>query len=101
MDTTIHTEPQTRLRSLCRSLVSRQENVHEFKRLLSQYPPDCTEDSEPPSAAQIREKLGQCVRAWTGQPFDGFTVAQMQMWRAIVADGRMNIAQSLWNEGNC
>jgi hypothetical protein len=101
MDTTIHTEPQARLRSLCRSLISKQENVQEFKRLLDQYPADCNEDTEPASAAQVREQLGACVRAWTGQPFEGFTVAQVQMWRAVVLDGRMNIAQSLWSEGTC
>jgi hypothetical protein len=101
MDTLIHTEPQARLRSLCRALVSKPENIYEFKRLLGQYPPDCHDDTEPPDAAKVREQLGQCVRAWTGQPFEGFTVAQVQMWRAIVLEGRMNIAQSLWSERNC
>jgi hypothetical protein len=99
MDATIHTEPQAHLGSLCRSLISKQENIHEFKWLLSQYPPNCDDDAEPPHAARVRERLDQCVRSWTGQPFSGFTVAQVQMWRAIVLDGRVNIAQSTWNEG--
>jgi hypothetical protein len=98
MDTTIHTEPQAHLRSLCRSLITKQENIYEFKRLLSLYPPDCDDDTEPPDAARVREGLDQCVRNWTGQPFSGFTVAQVQMWRTIVLDGRMNIARSLWSE---
>jgi hypothetical protein len=95
MDTILHTEPQNQIRSLYQSLVSRRENIDEFKRLLTLYPPDCDQNTEPPAACHVRGQLAQCVRDWTGQPFDGFTVAQVQMWRAIVIDRR--IALSAWN----
>jgi hypothetical protein len=101
MDAVIHTEPQEQLRSICRNLLTRQENVFEFQRLLSKYPTNCDESSEPAEATAIREKLGQCVRDWTGEPFAGFTVAQMQMWRAIVVEKRLNIALGLNFGGSC
>jgi hypothetical protein len=101
MDAVIHTEPQEELRSLCRNLLSRQENVFEFQRLLARYPGNCDEFNEPAEATEIREKLNRCVREWTGEPFPGFTVAQVQMWRAIVVDHRLNIAPALSFEGNC
>lgn len=101
MDAVLHTEPQEQLRSLCRNLLNRQENASEFQRLLAKYPSNCDEFNEPAEAAAIREKLSQCVRDWTGEPFAGFTIAQVQMWRAIVVDKRLNIAPSLGFAGNC
>ena len=101
MDAIIHTEPQEQLKSICRNLLNRQENVFEFQRLLSKYPNNCDEFDEPAEAAAIRAKLGQCVREWTGEPFAGFTVSQMQMWRAIVVDRRLNVAPALSFDGSC
>jgi hypothetical protein len=98
MDTKLHTEPQGQIQSLYQTLVSRQENVTEFRLLLAEYPPNCEEGTEPPAAIAVRQKLDQCVRDWTRQPFDGFTVAQIQMWRAIVIDRRIAIAVSSWND---
>ena len=97
MDTKLHTEPQEQIRSLFQTLVSRQENVDQFRLLLSQYPPNCEEGTEPPAAIEARLKLDQCVRDWTRQPFDGFTVAQIQMWRAIVIDRRIAVPLS-WSD---
>ncbi len=91
-DAVIHTEPQERIRSLCRYLVNRQDNVLEFQRLLARYPDNCDDLSEPEDAKAIRDKLGQCVCKWTGEPFRGFSVAQVQMWRAIVVEKRLNLS---------
>jgi hypothetical protein len=92
MDAVIHTEPQEQLRSICRNMLNRQENICEFQRLLADYPADCDESDEPAEALVIRDKLSQSVREWTGEAFSGFTIAQVQMWRAIVVDNRLNIA---------
>jgi len=70
MDPALHTDPQEQLRSLCKSLVKRQQNLDEFKQLLSQYPPihnDDDGDEEPLVAADVRERLNQRIREWTGQ----------------------------------
>jgi hypothetical protein len=101
MDAIIHTEPQEQLKSICRNLLNRQENVFEFQRLLAKYPSNCDEFDEPAEATAVREKLGQCVREWTGEAFAGFTVAQMQMWRAIVVDRRLDVAPALSFDGSC
>jgi len=97
MEKILHTEPRDQLRSLYRSFVKRQENLDEFRQLLSEYPPvedDCA--TELPSATEVRERLCQRIREWTGEPFGGFSAAQMQMWRSIVIDRRL--ALSPWND---
>ena len=96
METVLHTDPHEQVRSLYRSLLNRQENLDEFRRLLSQYPPIHDDDTEPLSACEVRERLNQRIRLWTGRPFGGFSTAQMHMWRAIVVDRRL--ALSPWNE---
>jgi len=98
MDKILHTEPREQLRSLYRSLVGRPEHLDEFRQLLSEYPSgedDYT--TEPVSAAEVREKLCQRIRDWTGGPFGGFTEAQMLMWRAIVIERRLALS-SPWTD---
>jgi len=103
MQTTQHLDPHTELRSLYMSLLTRQENFDEFKQLLSMYPAVPSEDeAEPPAAAEVRQKLNQRIREWTGLPFSGgLSSSQIQMWRAIVVEDRINIALSPWRESNC
>ena len=102
MQTTQHLDPHAELRSLYMSLLTRQENFDEFKQLLSMYPPVPSEnEAEPPDAALVRQKLNERIRAWTGMPFSGISSSQIQMWRAIVVEDRINIALSPWKESNC
>ena len=97
MDTVLHTDPQEQLRSLYKSLLNRQENLDEFRQLLSEYPPVADDDdTEPLAAIEVRERLSQRIREWTGQPFGGLSASQMHMWRAIVIDRRMALAP--WGE---
>jgi len=97
MDTVLHTDLQEQLRSLYKSLLNRQENLDEFRQLLSEYPPVADDDdTEPLAATEVRERLSQRIREWTGQPFGGLSASQMHMWRAIVIDRR--IALSPWGE---
>jgi hypothetical protein len=101
MDPALHTDPQEQLHSLCKSLVKRQQNLDEFKQLLSQYPPirsDDDGDQEPFVAAEVRERLNQRIREWTGQSAGGLSATQMHMWRAIVVDRRMALPS--WRESN-
>jgi hypothetical protein len=101
MQTTQHLDPHAELRSLYMSLLARQENFDEFKQLLSMYPPVPSEDeTEPAAAAEVRCKLNERIRAWTGMPFSGLSSSQIQMWRAIVVEERMNVALSPWKESN-
>jgi hypothetical protein len=96
MDIVLYTDPQEQLRSVYKSLLNRQENLDEFRQLLSQYPPVSDDDNtEPLAAAEVRERLSQRIREWTGQPFGGLSSSQMHMWRAIVIDRRIALA---WNE---
>ncbi len=69
METVLHTDPHEQLCSLYRSLLNRQENLDEFRELLSQYPPVAEDDTEPLSASEVRERLNQRIRQWTGRPF--------------------------------
>jgi hypothetical protein len=93
MDTVLHTEPQEQLRFLYKSLLNRQENLDEFRQLLSQYPPVADyDDAEPLAATEVRERLSQRIREWTGQPFGGLSASQMHMWRAIVIDRRLALS---------
>jgi hypothetical protein len=96
MENLLHTDPHEELCSLYRSLLNRQENLDEFRQLLSQYPPAADDDTEPLSASEVRERLNQRIRQWTGRPFGGFSAAQMHMWRAIVVERRL--ALSPWSE---
>ncbi len=99
---TTYLDPHAELRSLYMSLLTRQENFDEFKQLLALYPavPSDHED-EPLAAAQIRQQLNQRIREWTGMPFSGLSSSQIQMWRAIVVEERINVALSPWKESNC
>ena len=103
MQTTQHLDPHNELRSLYMSLLTRQENFDEFKQLLSMYPSVPNEkEAEPPAAAEVRHRLNARVREWTGMPFSpGLSSSQIQMWRAIVVEDRINIALSPWKESNC
>ena len=97
MDTILHTDPQEQLRSLYQSLLHRQENLIEFRQLLSEYPPAGDGDvTEPLAATEVRERLNQRIREWTGERFGCLTASQMHMWRAIVIERR--IALSPWND---
>jgi hypothetical protein len=102
MQTTQHLDPHTELRSLYMSLLTRQENFDEFKQLLAMYPAVPSEDeAEPPAAVEVRQKLNERIRAWTGMAFSGLSSSQIQMWRAIVVEERINVALSPWKESNC
>jgi hypothetical protein len=100
MDPVLHTDPQEQLCSLYKSLLRRQQNLDEFRQLLAQYPPLRGDDGEeePLVAAEVREKLNQRIRDWTGQPFGGLSVSQMHMWRAIVVERR--VALPPWSQSN-
>jgi hypothetical protein len=101
MRTTPHLDPHAELRSLYMSLLTRQENFDEFKELLSKYPAVPSEgETESTAAAAVRQKLNERIRAWTGQSFSGLSSSQVQMWRAIVVEERMNVALSPWRESN-
>ncbi len=101
MRTTPHLDPHAELRSLYMSLLTRQENFDEFKELLSKYPAVPSEgETESAAAAGVRQRLNERIRAWTGGPFSGLSSSQVQMWRAIVVEERMNVALSPWKESN-
>ena len=101
MRTTPHLDPHAELRSLYMSLLTRQENFDEFKELLSMYPTGPGEDeTESNVAAEIRQKLNERIRAWTGMAFSGLSSSQIRMWRAIVVEERINVALSPWKESN-
>ena len=101
MRTTSHLDPHAELRSLYMSLLTRQENFDEFKELLSRYPAVPSEgENESTAAAHVRQTLNERIRAWTGALFAGFSFSQVQMWRAIVVEERMNVALSPWKESN-
>jgi hypothetical protein len=102
MRTTPHLDPHAELRSLYMSLLTRQENFDEFKSLLSKYPAVSSEgETESADAAEVRQALNERIRAWTGMPFSGLSSAQVQMWRAIIVEERINVALSPWKETNC
>ena len=101
MHTTQHLDPHAELRSLYMSLLTRQENFDEFKQLLSRYPAVSSADEEEPAdAAKVRQELNERIAAWTGGPFSGLSSSQVQMWRAIVVEERMNVALSPWKASN-
>lgn len=101
MRTSPHLDPHAELRSLYMSLLTRQENFDEFKELLSRYPAVPSEgETESTAAAEVRHQLNDRIRAWTGMPFAGLSSLQVQMWRAIVVEERMNVALSPWKESN-
>jgi hypothetical protein len=101
METASHIDPHAQLRTLYMSLLTRQERFDEFKQLLSMYPPAAEGgETEPAAAADVRNKLNERIREWTGTPFSGLSSAQIQMWRAIVVEERINVALSPWKESN-
>lgn len=101
MHTTQPIDPHAELRTLYLSLLTRQENFDEFKELLSRYPAVSNADEEEPAdAAEVRKKLNERIAAWTGLPFVGLSSSQIQMWRAIVVEERINVALSPWKESN-
>ena len=101
MNTAQQTDPHTQLRSLYMSLLTKQERFDEFKQLLALYPlVQGEEECEPAEAAEVRQKLNQRIREWTGASFAGLSSSQIQMWRAIVVDERINVALSPWKESN-
>jgi hypothetical protein len=100
MHTTQPIDPHAELRSLYMSLLTRQENFDEFKDLLSKYPAGPGDETESDAAVEVRLKLNDRIRAWTGRPFTGLSSSQIQMWRAIVVEERMNVALSPWKESN-
>ncbi len=101
MQTAQQTDPHAQLRNLYMSLLTKQERFDEFKQLLSLYPtvPDA-DDTEPAAAVEVRQKLNERIREWTGTPFAGLSSSQIQMWRAIVVEERINVALSPWKESN-
>ena len=65
------------------------------------YPAASGEDeTEPAAAAEVRQKLNQRIREWTGASFAGLSSSQTQMWRGIPIDERINVALSPWKESN-
>jgi hypothetical protein len=101
METSQHIDPHTQLRTLYMSLLTRQERFDEFKQLLSMYPSQADEEAaEPASAIEVRQKLNERIREWTGMPFVGLSSTQIRMWRAIVVEERINVALSPWKESN-
>ena len=93
-------DSHTQLRALYRSLLDQEERFHEFKQLLSQYPPKPEESGEPADAAAIREQLNDRIREWVGTPFEGLSAMQLMHWRSIVVEERFNVALSPWKEAN-
>jgi hypothetical protein len=101
METAQHLDPHAQLRSLYMSLLTKQERFDEFKQLLALYPSAAVEaETEPEPAAEVRSKLNERIREWTGMPFSGLSSSQIQMWRAIVVEERINVALSPWKESN-
>ena len=93
------TDPHAQLRALYRSLLESEENFHEFKHLLSLYPPSDGSD-EDADAAAVRAKLNERIGNWIGSEFEGLTAMQLLLWRSIVVEERFNIALSPWKEAN-
>ena len=94
-------DAHAQLRALYHSLLEDQERFEEFKQLLSLYPASLSdEQSEPPEAIEIREKLNHRIQTWTGARAGGLSVQQVQLWRSIVVDERFNLALSPWKEPN-
>ncbi len=102
MQSAQHLDPHAQLRTLYMSLLTRQENFDEFKELLALYPTEEVgeDDTEVPAAVEVRTRLNQRIREWTGMPFQGLSSSQIRMWRAIVVEERINIALSPWKESN-
>jgi hypothetical protein len=101
MQTSQHIDPHAQLRTLYMSLLTRQERFDEFKQLLSMYPAEPGNDEiEPATAAEVRQKLNERIREWTGTQFPGLSSSQIQMWRGILIEQRINVALSPWKESN-
>jgi hypothetical protein len=95
------TDPHTQLRALYQQLLSKHEHFEEFKRLLSLYQVDASaSEDEPAPAADVRRTLNARIREWIGGQFDGLSVSQTLLWRAILVEERFNVALSPWKESN-
>lgn len=95
----IANDSHAQLRALYRSLLESEENFHEFKHLLSLYPPS-DGSSEEAEAAAVRTKLNERIKSWVGADFEGLTAMQLLLWRSIVVEERFNVALSPWKEAN-
>ena len=96
---TTMTDSHTQLRALYRSLLESEDNFHEFKHLLSLYPPE-SGGTEEADAAAVRERLNDRIRQWVGAEFEGLSAMQLLLWRSIVVEERFNVALSPWKEAN-
>ena len=101
MDNVSPLDPHEQIHSLYMSLLTEQERFDEFRQLLAMYPRlgEIT-DGEPKDAAKVRRRLNSRIRKWTGKPFDGLSSMQMQLWRSILVDQRINVGLSPWKESN-
>ena len=95
---TLH-DPHAQLRRLYASLLEEQHRFDEFKQLLSLYPVTQA-DEETPEAREVRERLNARINEWVSGEFDGLSAAQVALWRSIVVEERINVAQSAWRESN-
>jgi hypothetical protein len=96
---TMMTDPHAQLRALYRSLLESEDNFHEFKHMLSLYPPESA-STEEADAAAVRERLNDRIRQWVGADFEGLSAMQLLLWRSIVVEERFNLALSPWKEAN-
>jgi hypothetical protein len=101
MNAPLYPDPNLHIRTLYVSLLDQQERFDEFKYLLSLYPrlPEDA-DTEPPEAAEVRERLTERVREWTGMPSARVNAMQIRLWRDMLVDKRVNLAVSPWKEAN-
>ena len=94
-------DPHEQLRRLYLALLTKQDRFDEFKQLLGAYPPETVmETTEPEDAAFVRERLNRRISEWIGGSFEGLSVTQLLLWRAIVVEQRFNVALSPWKESN-
>ena len=101
MENVTSIDPHEQIRSLYMSLLTAQEHFDEFRQLLAMYPrADEATESEPEEAAKVRKQLNARIRTWTGRPFRGLSSMQMQLWRSILVDQRINVGLSPWKESN-
>ena len=102
MNPNTHADPHTELRALYMSLLRKQARFDEFKQLLAEYPGRFPEgsDAEPAAAAEVRRRLNARISEWIGGPFHGLSARQVQMWRGLVVEERINVALSPWRESN-
>ena len=93
-------DPHAQLRRLYLSLLQDQNRFDEFKHLLAKYPAIAEGETESPEALDIRKMLNVRIGEWIGGDFEGFSAAQIMLWRSIVVEQRINVALSPWRESN-